>query len=341
MRTACCALVAAVTTIGIAFAVPAHAQSRTWDDVVAAAKKEGSVTIYHANLGAPHWKKAVAAFKARYGIDVKEFDARASEMSERIRTEQESGRFIADLELHGYTTVLDQMKTNYVAELGDIPNAVNLRDDVPRIPDRGVPVWVQHSCLLVNTNLVKPADEPKSYAELTDPKWKGRMMSDEMRAIGGGNTFFGVVGDKLGLDYMRKLKAQDLLFDRDLQQSSRRIARGERALLLQQIVAFASALKGLPVKVVVPDEGCPGTPIQGAILRGAPHPNAARVFINHFLDMETQVTYGEAWMGTVIKGVAARLTDPEAKRFADIKTYGYVTPEIREWSFKQAAEMFK
>ncbi len=61
-------------------------------------------------LGAPHWKKVVEAFKRKYGIDVKEFDARASELTERIRTEQTSGRYIADVEFHGYTSILDQMK---------------------------------------------------------------------------------------------------------------------------------------------------------------------------------------------------------------------------------------
>ena len=61
------------------------ARADEWDAVVAAAKKEGAVTVYHAQLGAPHWKKVVQDFEAKYGIKVGEFDARASEMNERIR----------------------------------------------------------------------------------------------------------------------------------------------------------------------------------------------------------------------------------------------------------------
>ncbi len=91
----------------------------------------------------------------------------------------------------------------------------------------------------------------------------------------------------------------------------------------------------------MPEEGRPVTPIQGAVLRGAPHPNAARLFINHFLDIDSQVAYADAWMGSVVKGVADKLTDPEAKRFARAKVLGYITPEMRDPMLKAANEMFK
>ena len=77
------------------------------------------------------------------------------------------------------------------------------------------------------------------------------------------------------------------------------------------------------------------------MLRGAPHPNAARLFINHFLDVESQMTYGEAWMGTTVKNIAERLSDPDAKRFAQVKLLGMITPESRDWAFKIANELFK
>jgi ABC-type Fe3+ transport system substrate-binding protein len=322
-------------------AAPAAAQDADWNKVVEAAKKEGTLTVYHAQLGAPHWKKVVDAFKAKYGIDVKEFDARASEITERIRVEQTSSRYIADVEFHGLSTIIDQMKTDQVADLGYIPNAKNVREDIPPGHKKAVPAWVQIICTLVNTNLVKPGDEPKTYRDFLDPKWKGKMISDDMRAVGSGNTFFAILHQKYGLDFLTQLKEQQLIFDRDLQQASRRIARGEASVFLQQILAFAQPLKGLPVKVVVPEEGCPVTPIQGAILRGAPHPNAGRLFINHFLDMESQVTYAEAWMGSVVKGVADKLSDPDAKRFAQAKVLGYVTSEIREPMLKAANELYK
>ena len=63
--------------VSFCLSTTAFAQEQDWNKVIEAAKKEGSVTVYHAQLGAPHWKIVVADFEKRYGIRVQEFDARA------------------------------------------------------------------------------------------------------------------------------------------------------------------------------------------------------------------------------------------------------------------------
>jgi ABC-type Fe3+ transport system substrate-binding protein len=318
----------------------ATARAEEWSDVVAAAKKEGSVTVYHAQLGAPHWKAVVKAFQDKYGITVQEFDARASELTERIRVEQTSQHYVADVEFHGDSSILQQRATDFIAEHGDIPNAARLR--APFVADKWqVPAWVQVVCMLANTSMVKPEDEPREWKDLLDPKWNGRILTDDMRAVGSGQTVFAVLYKTYGEGFLEKLVAQKMGIGRDLQDDSRKVARGEYPLFINQIIAFASPLKGLPVKVITPSDGCPFTPIQGAILKGAPHPNAARLFINHLLEKESQVTYAKAWMGTVTQGVVEALDDPDAKRFAQVKLMGSIHYADRESLLKRATEMFK
>ena len=333
-------LATALVMFGLAAMQGASAQEQDWDKVVAAAKKEGTVSVYHAQLGAPHWKLVVQNFEKTYGIKVQEFDARASEITERIRTEQTSQRFVADVEFHGDTSILLQRQTDFVVEHGGVPNMKNLRP--PFVANsHSVPAWVQVVCALVNTSQVKPADEPKTWKDLLDPKWKGKILTDDMRAAGSGQTVFAVLYKNYGQDFLEKLKAQEMGIGRDLQENSRRVARGEYAIFINQIIAFASPLKGLPAKVAVMEDGCPFTPLQGAILRGAPHPNAARLFMNHLISKQSQVIYAKAWMGVVTEGVEDELTEPDAKRFAQVKLMGSIPLEDREPMLKRATEMFK
>src|SRR5438105_13248445 len=91
-------------------------------DVVAAAKKEGKVAFYTSFLGAKAHLDIIKTFEAKYGIPVELLDVRASEMTERIRTEQTSQRYIGDVVQNGYAGLIQNQKDGFLQPHGDVPN---------------------------------------------------------------------------------------------------------------------------------------------------------------------------------------------------------------------------
>jgi iron(III) transport system substrate-binding protein len=299
----------------------AHADDGSWDKVVEAAKKEGKVVVYNMALGAPYFMAVLKSFEAKYGIPVESLDLRASELSERIRTEQAAGRFLGDTEMVTTTMIEEQLKNgDFVEKLPPIPNAAHLRPPF-KANEYSVPAFMQPMGILINTRLVKEQDIPASWNDLNDPKWKGKILSDDMRPLGSGNTMFAILEKTMGADFNQKLAEQKPVFSRDMRNDARRVARGEYAIYIPQIFAFTSDLKGLPVKVVIPKEGAPFAEMDLAVLRNAPHPNAARLFIDHFLGVEAQLLYANAWM-LPVNAAAAERANPDAQPFVNAKIIG-------------------
>jgi iron(III) transport system substrate-binding protein len=287
---------------------PAAAQTDDWAKVVAAAKKEAKLVIYTASIGSPFHKTVIRAFETKYDIKVELFEGRASEVRERVRIEQAAGRFVGDLHHNGSTTTWLMTRDGNLQPHGAIPNVKNI---VPpyEADDIRVPAEVISYCLMINRNLVKPGEEPKSWKDILDPKWSGKILSDDYRALGGGAVFFMVMYDTFGKEFHEKLAAQKPVFSRDLANSERRVARGEFPLYIPFSLQNYTNLKGLPVKPIVPQEGRPYVRFDLAMLKNAPHSNAARLFMNHYLEPDQQLVFANAGYNPVVAGVVEKTVE--------------------------------
>jgi iron(III) transport system substrate-binding protein len=323
----------------LAFALPASAQDADWNKVIAAAKAEGKVSLYTSFLGAPFHIAITKAFEKKYGVPVEILDVRASELRERIRTEQASGRFLGDVIQNGQATLIRQEQEGVLQPHGGIDNVKNL---VPphTATDVRVPSYVLGYGILINTNSIKPADEPKSWKDLLDPRYKGKIISDDMRALGGGQIFFTATYDAFGKEFHEKLAAQQPVFSRDVGNDERRVARGEFPLRIPQLFSNSTLLKGLPVKLVIPVEGAPYIRFDLAVLKNAPHPNAARLLIEYYLSPEAQLVYANAGLIPVIKGVAEK-ADPDLRALAGAKLLGTSDPNTQDAMLDLAKQIYK
>jgi iron(III) transport system substrate-binding protein len=332
-----------VTGLALAIATSALAQSPSdWDKVVADAKKEGSVNFYTGLPGNATTRKINDAFEKKYGIRVNTLELRATELRERIRAERVGNNATADV-MHTSANQTRQiwMEDKTVDNIGPLPNGKNLRADIQGAwldRDVNIPTFLLNYSILVNT---KEVTEPiKSWNDILNPKYKGRILADDFRAIGGGSSFFSVTYEKFGKEFQEKLAQQNIVFTRDMREAERRVARGEYAIYLPWLVNYLPALKGLPVNAAIPSEGVVYLPYASSVLTKAPHPNAARLLIDFMLSEEGQTIYASEGLLPTREGMTSKL--PEQYAFlADIKLLGVSKLELTDPMVAAAKELYK
>jgi len=266
------------------FVLPAIAQA---PDVVQAAKKEGEVMLY-TSLVPEDLTPLTAAFEKKYGVRLKTWRANSEKVLARAVTEIRAGRNDADVvETNG-----PQMESLY-REKGLQPlKSQHLKDLMPQaLQPHGHWVGTRINMFVqsYNTKLVKKEELPKSYAELTQPRWKGRLgieAEDE--------DWFAMVvkelGEEAGLRTFREIvRVNGLSVRRGHTLLAGLVASGEIPLALTTYSHGAEKMKmkGAPVEwfAIAPAIGRANGI---GIVRNPPHPNAAALFVDFLLSPEGQ-----------------------------------------------------
>jgi ABC-type Fe3+ transport system substrate-binding protein len=158
----------------------------------------------------------------------------------------------------------------------------------------------QRGIIFINTNQAKP-DDFRSYKDLLDPRWKGRIVADDPRVSGPGNASFEFfyLHPELGPDFIRALARQELFIVRDRNQQVDLVGTGRYPILLggSDNTVEERIQAGAPIAIVEPPrlrEGSDVSPANGvvALFNNAPHPNAAKVYLHWLLSREGQIAYG-------------------------------------------------
>jgi iron(III) transport system substrate-binding protein len=313
--------VAAAQTVTPAASAPQPDQVDDWDQVLKAAKTEGRVVFYTSHGEPPeHNVQLAKLFEQKYGIHVDVLVGRSSDVQERLRSEQTAKRYLADVFQSGASVFLALNAGGAFQQHGYLPNLQNISSP-EFVTDIAIPNSIQGYGILVNTRLVPPQDQPKSWQDLLDPRWKGKILADDMRANGSGLALFTALYDKYGEDFHRKLAEQQLTFGRTLGNDIFRVARSEYAIFIPLPISNFQALKGLPVKLVLPPEGVPNAIQTSAIATNPPHPNAARLFMNFLLEPDAQLVYARTGAIPTVSGVRERV-DENVRQLMDVKLLG-------------------
>jgi iron(III) transport system substrate-binding protein len=280
--------------IASAFAASAHAQ--TMADLahysgpdrsarlIDGAKKEGFVTLYSSAVVADT-NAIIEAFQKKYGVQVRLWRGSSDDILRRAVAEARGGRYDADVAETAGTAMEGLQRERLLAEVvspvfGELmPQAF--------VPRRG---WIADRLSVFtaayNTNVVKQADVPKSYEDLVDPKWKGKLgVSNEADDANWLMAVAGAMGQDKALALFRKIAAANgVSVRRGHTLLANLVVAGEVPLGLNLYGYRVTALKqhAAPVEgVVLPPAFALPTGI-GAMAK-APHPNAALLLLDFYL----------------------------------------------------------
>jgi iron(III) transport system substrate-binding protein len=305
-RVAALAVVGTLLTPAFGFAQTAKAAAQNdWQKIVEAAKQEGKVVI--SMPPSAELRKGIEdAFTTKYGIVLELVPARGANLIGRIAEEHRTGVHYFDLHIGGTESIVKGL----LAE--NILDPVEPLFVLPEVKDPknwwGGYIWMdnakrfiysfaayQTESLWYNTNVVKP-EEFRSFEDLLNPKWQGKVGISDPRTPGSGASIWSYMRAVKGEPFLKALVGQKMFITRDLRLLAENTARGQLGIAVG--IAYAEFLPflkaGLPVKPLPrPKEGMYATTGYGSftIIRGAPHPNASKLFANWFLSKEGQDIY--------------------------------------------------
>ena len=280
---------------GTLFAEPVRAAapspSSVTPELIEAARKEGKISYYSA-LELNVAERLAKAFEAKYpGISVHVERSGAERIYQRIAQEQGSGINAVDVaNSTDPAHYLDWKSKDWLAAY--LPDDVAKHFPADQFDPGGL--WAT-SCAWMevigyNTGLVKPEDAPKSYADLLDPKWQGKIVKAHPGYSGAIMTATFVLSRELGWQFFEKLAQQKILQVQSAADPPKKLLLGERAVMADGNDYNLALLKeqGKPVEVVYPSEGSPLIIVPSGVFKNAPNPNAARLFQSFFLGLEGQ-----------------------------------------------------
>jgi len=287
-------------------------EEAAWQKVLSDAKKEGNVTIYSYNWVGDAGLTVKKSFENRFGIKLEILTGRGAEFQERVKTERRMNQILGDI-TEGSIGHTQSMKTDGLL--------VSVAADLPVFRERNV--WLVDPAYMdpvdkinlgwretidspwINTNLVKPGEEPRSWKDLLDPKWKGKMgLRDPKLSAAISSEFVAMLDKKIwDEEFMKSLHRQELKYIISTMDEARLLGSGQ--IHLSAVFAGATggpfAEQGAPIRAISIDHGDSVSLGGVGVIGKGPHPNATRVLLNWMLSKEGQIELGEVMRNLMLR----------------------------------------
>jgi iron(III) transport system substrate-binding protein len=281
---------------------------KTWDQTLAAARKEGKVVI----VGSPDLvmrDKLIPKFTERFGVRVEYIAGSSGQIAARVRAERLSGIYSVDIYLSGAQTgfsvllpekMLDPLKPLLI--LPEVTDGSHWKRGKPWFADTEgqymlMPFSSAEYMLFINEDYVK-RDEMRGVQDLLNPKWRGKIATDDPMGSGTGAGRAADLYSQLGSEFIRKLYVdQQPVISGDRRQLNDWLARGTYPICLTCRAVDTQELQqaGFKLREIFELEGIRNrinsAPFLISLANKAPNPNAARIFANWMATKEVLELY--------------------------------------------------
>lgn len=256
---------------------------------MAAAKQEGKV-VWYTSTPIATAQKLAKLFEAESGIEVELFRSGGTAVLSRFMQEYDAKRVAADV-----LTTSDPAAANAMARKGMF--VAFKPKDFDKIPDAAKDPQGYHVAqrlnmmtIFVREDKVSEADQPRSWNDLLSPKYKGKMVMSDPSFTSLQLSVVGTLSKKLGWGYYQNLRKNDVMVVRGNEQIVDTLKRGERLIAAGALDSYAADARkqGHKIKSVYPADGTFMIASPTSIIKGSPHPNAAKAFAEFMIGKNAQ-----------------------------------------------------
>jgi iron(III) transport system substrate-binding protein len=270
--------------------------------LVESAKKEGKL-VFYTSVETEFARALTAGFEAKYPfIKTDIFRSTHDKILSRMNVERKTGTYTADAVSVGEFETYHMQKMGFIAAYKS-PFAAAYPEGFKDPNGYWTDLYDNLIVTAYNTTRVKRDELPRSYEDLLHPRWKGRMVFDENEDRWFANMLH-LMGEKKGMQFMQALAKQEVAIRRGRSLATQLLGAGEFDL---QIVAYwyrphLMKKKGAPVDWIGIEPAIVALhPI--SVIEKAPHPNAARLFIDFALSEEGQKIFVQRGRESAIPGM--------------------------------------
>jgi len=274
-------------------AKPAAPTPSAAERLLEAAKKEGKV-VWYTSLELSIAEALAKAFQQKYGLPAEVMRSGSEKVFERFMKEAGAGIKTADIihtsdESHFVELKKKGLLLAYRPE-GAEKFVAKFKEKLQDKDNYYFVLRASPYTIGYNSKLIPAQEAPKSWKDVLDAKWRGKLVHAHPSYSGAVVTGMTALVGKFGWDYYRQLAKNEPMIVQSAVDPPKFVVSGERPVAANglEYTFYLQKIQGHPVEIVYPAEGVPLVLSPNSIVKDAPHPNAAKLFVEFLFSNEGQ-----------------------------------------------------